>query len=31
MCLINAEIKKYKSINKKNENKNDKTISLAKS
>ena len=31
ICPINAEIKNYKSINKENENKNDKMISLAKS
>ena len=31
MCPINTEIKKYNLINKKDENKNDKMISLAKS
>ena len=31
MCPINAEIKKYKLIDKKDENKNDQMISLAKS
>ena len=31
ICLIRTEIKKYKSINKKNKKKHDKTILLAKS
>ena len=31
ICAITARIKKYKSINKKNEKKHDKIISLAKS
>ena len=30
-CAVNAGIKNYKSVNKKNKNKNDKMRSLAKS